>query len=68
MTFTFHPRGLLVTAAFLGGFVALLTLAADVERGVAVAGVLSVVAYLLVDLLIVFNPALWWRERRNGHN
>jgi hypothetical protein len=68
MTFTFYPKGLLVTAVFLGVFGTMLALAADVERGVAVAGVLSVVAYLLVELFIVFNPAVWWRERRNENN
>ena len=68
MTFTFYPKSMVVTAVFLAVFGAMLAMAADVEHGVAVAGVLSVAAYLLIEFFIAFNPAVWWRERRDGHN
>lgn len=66
MTLTFYPKGLLVTAVFVVMFGATLAMAMDVARGIAAAGALSVLAYLTVELFIVFNPAVWWRERRNG--
>jgi hypothetical protein len=66
MMFTVYPKRLLVTAVFLVVFGATLAVAADVERGLATAGVLAVLAYLFVELFVTFNPAGWWRERRNG--
>ncbi len=68
MTLTVYPKGLLVTALFLVVFGATLAVAGDVERGIATAGGLSVLAYLFVELLITFNPAGWWRERRIGQS
>jgi len=66
MTFTLYPKGLVVTAVFLAIFGTTLAIAEDVERGVAAAGLLSVLAYVVIELFIAFNPAIWWRERRNG--
>lgn len=56
--FTVYPKGLLVTAVFIVVFEATLAVAKDVEHGAAAAGVLSVLAYLLVELFITFNPAI----------
>jgi hypothetical protein len=57
MTVTVHPKRLLVTAAFLLAFAALLSSATAVTKGVAL-GVLAVLAYVLVEVLITFNPAV----------
>jgi len=68
MTVTFYPKGLLITAVFLLLFGATLALAVDAKQAAALAGAVSVAAYLLVELFIMFNPAVWWRERANGHH
>ena len=68
MTITFYPKALLVTALFVVMFGATLLLAIDVRRGIAIAGTLGILAYLLVEFLITFNPS-WWRglgDRRDG--
>jgi hypothetical protein len=51
LTFTFYPKALLATAVFLVMFGATVALAVDLRRGLAAAGVLSIAAYLLVELL-----------------
>jgi hypothetical protein len=64
MTISFHPKGLLATAVFLVAFGAVLSVATDVRRGVAV-GALAVLACLLVEGFAVVNPAAWWQGRRS---
>ena len=64
MTITFHPTGLLVTAVFLLLFGALLALATNVETALSGAGLISIAAYVVIEVFGSFNPAMWWRERR----
>lgn len=64
MTVNFHPGMLLATAVFVVAFGSVLSMAIDTKQGVAV-GVLGLLAYLLVEVLITFNPVVWWREQRN---
>ncbi len=64
MTVTFRPWRLLATAVFVVAFGSVLSIAIDTKQGVAV-GVLGLLAYLLVEVLIAFNPVVWWREQRN---
>jgi hypothetical protein len=64
MTITFHPTGLLVTAVFLVLFGALLALATNVETALSGAGLISIAAYVVIEVFGSFNPAIWWRERR----
>ena len=64
MTITFHPAGLLVTALFLVLFAALLALATNVETAVSGAGLISIAAYVVIEVVGTFNPAVWWRVRR----
>jgi len=63
MRITFHPRRLLLTAAFIIGLSAVLSLATS-ERHEGVLGIAGVVAYLLFDIFFTVNPAVWWRGRR----
>jgi len=63
MTFTFYPKHLLVTAVFLVVFAVTLALAANVEGALAGAGLVSVLAYLLIELFVTFNPAAWGGAR-----
>lgn len=63
MTVTFYPKRLLLTAVFIVAFGLMLEMATDLRRGVVV-GVLAVCAFVLIELLIVVNPAAWWRSRR----
>ncbi len=65
MAFTFYPKHLVVTAVFLVVFASALSLAANVEGALAGAGVVSVFAYLLINVFITFNPAVWGAERRD---
>lgn len=62
MTISFHPKSLAVTVAFLVAFGSALSVATDLRHGVAV-GVVAVLAYLLVEVVIAFNPVVWWRGR-----
>lgn len=64
MTWSFHPKPLLLAVLFLGVFGLLLTRAAGVESAAAGAGVFAVIAYLVVELLVSFNPAIWRRRER----
>ncbi len=64
MTVTVHPKGLLVTAAFLLAFGVVLSLATGARNGVAMSFV-AVLAYVLIEVLVTFNPAVWWMERRH---
>jgi hypothetical protein len=41
----------------------MLSAATDLKRGATVGG-LAVLAYVLVELFGMVNPAVWWRERR----
>ena len=66
MTVTFHPKRLLATVVSLAVLGSALSVATDVRRGVAV-GALAVLAYLLVEVFAVVNPAAWWQGRR-GRN
>lgn len=63
MTVSFHARPLLLTAAFLVAFGAVLSSALDARTGVTV-GVLAVVAYAAVEACLFFQPAALWRGRR----
>ena len=63
MTIAFHPTGLLVTAIFLVLFGALLALATNVETAVSGAGLISIAAYVVIEVFATFNPAIWRRER-----
>ena len=63
-TVTFKPKGLLLTAAFVGVMSVLLTTARQVELGLAVGG-LSVLAYVVVEVLFSVNPAFDRDRRRN---
>jgi hypothetical protein len=63
MTVSFYPKRLLATALFILAFGSILSLATDMSQGAAV-GALALSAYLFVELLVTFNPAVWWRERR----
>ena len=68
MTIAFYPSRLLVTALFLTVFGAMLAVATDVEAAVAGAGAVAVIAYLVVELFVLFNPAAWDSARRpKGH-
>jgi len=64
MTISFHPKGLLATAVFLIAFGSALSVATDLRRGVVV-GALAVLAYLLIEVFAVVNPAAWWHGRRS---
>jgi len=59
--FTFYPKALLVTTVFVVMFGATVLLAIDVRRGIAAAGILGVLAYVLVEFLVTFNVPWWWR-------
>jgi hypothetical protein len=63
MRVTFYPRALLIAVVFLVMFGATLLLAIDVERGIATAGSLAVLAYVLIEVGWAFNPAAWFRSR-----
>lgn len=63
MAITFYPKSLFVTAVFIVAFGSMLSVATDLRRGVA-AGVLALSAYLLIEVFVVVNPAMWWRTRR----
>lgn len=63
MAISFYPKRLLATALFIVAFGSVLSVATDLRQGVAV-GLLAVMAYLFVEFLIVFNPVVWWHERR----
>jgi hypothetical protein len=67
---TFYPKSLLLAVAFLVMFGATLDLAITVQEGVAMAGVLGVLAYLLVELVqlgVLVNPAAWRRVWPGGN-
>ena len=64
MTVDFHPKSLLVTALFFVAFGSVLSVASDFKQGAAV-GVLALLAYVFVEMLFAFNPAMWSSERRN---
>jgi hypothetical protein len=64
LAFSFYPKRLLATAVFIIAFGSVLSVATDLRRGVAV-GILAVMAYLFVEVLIVFNPVVWWQQRRS---
>ena len=55
MTFTFNPKAFLVAAVFVVMFGATVLLAMDVRRGIAAAGILGVLAYVLVEFLATFS-------------
>ena len=64
MAVTFYPKRLLGTALGVVALAVVLSLATDLERGAAV-GVAAVLAYIAFEVFFTFNPAIWWRERRN---
>jgi hypothetical protein len=64
MTVKFHPRALLVTAAFFAVFGVGLLEAVDLRRGVAM-GIVALIAYACIELFIGFNPAIWRRDGRS---
>jgi hypothetical protein len=62
----FYPKALLVTVVFLAAFGATLALADEAGRGLAIAGAASIVAYLVIELGLTFNPAIWRRRGRRA--
>ena len=65
MAIAFYPKRLLITALFIVAFGAMLSVATDLRQGLTV-GALAVLAYLLIEVLIVINPAVWWQSRRRS--
>lgn len=65
MTVTFSPKGLLIAAVFLVMFGSTLALATGAREGLAAAGLLSVLAYLVIELGVTVNAAAWWRHDRS---
>ena len=63
MTFTWHPRNLLVAIVLSGAFAIALNVALDFRTGTAVGG-LAFLVYLVVDVLLTLNPARWNHARR----
>lgn len=63
MKVTFYPKSILVAVGLLGLFAWALNLALDFRRG-AVVGLLALIAYLVLETSLTFNPATWWRSRR----
>ena len=68
VTVTFHPKRMLITAAILGMLGVTLSLAIDLERGAAAAGLLAVLAYVFIEVLGFVYPAAWWQQSRNGRS
>jgi uncharacterized membrane protein AbrB (regulator of aidB expression) len=63
MKVTLYSKNILVAVSLLALFVWVLNLALDFRRGVVV-GMLALVAYLVLETGLTFNPATWWRSRR----
>jgi hypothetical protein len=59
MDVTFYPKGLLFGAIVFAVFGVALTMAVDVERGMAGAGMVAIVAYVLIEAIVSVNPAAW---------
>jgi hypothetical protein len=55
---------LLFTGAFVVGLIAVFSMATSPKTGIA--GIVSVIAGLLFDLVFSINPALWWRGRKGS--
>ena len=64
MTVTWYPRNILLGLVLLLAFAAVLGLAVDVQRGVAI-GIGAVVVYAIVELVLSVNPATWQRRGRS---
>ena len=68
---TFYPKSLLVAVVVFIMLGATLDLAVTVQQGVAAAGVLGILAYLLIEVMqmgVVVNPAVWRRLWPNGND
>ena len=71
MKITFYPKSLLIAVVVFIMLGATLELAVTVQQGVAVAGVLGVLAYLLIEIIeigLVVNPAAWRRLWPTGND
>ncbi len=64
VTVSFYPKRLLLMAVAIIALGSILAVAIDARQGVAV-GLLGVSAYVLIELLVTFNPVVWWRQRRH---
>ena len=63
MTVTWHPKNLLLAAAFLVIFAVALNVAIDFRTGTAT-GLAGLLVYLFLDVVLTLHPARWWHERR----
>ena len=63
MRVTWYPKNILAGLALLVVCVTAFNLAVDVGRGVAM-GLLAAVAYVIVDVILSVNPAVWRLRRR----
>ena len=71
MKITFYPKSLLAAVALFVMLGATLELAITVQQGVAVAGVLGILAYLLIEIIqlaVVVKPAAWQRVWPNAND
>ena len=62
MTISWYPKNIVIGLVLAAVLAETLQLAADVQRGMVV-GVLGIVAYVIVDVLLSVNPAVWRRRR-----
>jgi len=58
MRVTWYPKNILAGLALLVAFGVAISLAVDVQRGVAM-GLLAGIAYLIVDVILGVNPGVW---------
>ena len=66
MAVTFYPKRLLITAIVMAVFGATLSLATDLPRAATAVGLISVVAYVALEVFMTANPAIWWRDRHGS--
>ena len=58
MKVTWYPRNLITGLLLLALFGLALNVAVDAHRG-ALIGVFAIAVYVIVDLLLTFNPGIW---------
>jgi hypothetical protein len=63
MRVTWYPKNVLAGLALLTLFAVAMNMAIDVKRGVAM-GLLAAVAFVIVDVILSVNPAVWRLRRR----
>jgi hypothetical protein len=72
VTITFYPKSSLIAVVAFIMLGATLDLAVTVQQGVAVAGVLGILAYSLIEFIeigLVVNPTAWrrvWSHANDG--